>query len=73
MLPTVKLTIELIEETGSINLKAALNDYLELLLEDEDGNKEKELLANHLIQDPEIRKYIELGGKNKKITSVIYM
>lgn len=66
VLPTVSLTIELIEETGSTNLKAALNDYLELLIEDEDGNKQKELLANHLIIDPKIKSYFESGKKNRE-------
>lgn len=66
VLPSLKLTMELIEDTGSPNLKAALNDYLELLIEDEDGDREKEQLSNQLSQDSEIKNYFSLGKSNRR-------
>ena len=67
VLPSVMTTIEMIEDTGSINLKAALNDYLDLLIEDEEGDKDKEQLANNILLDGEIKKYFsDIGRKTRR-------
>lgn len=66
VLPAVRSTIDILEEKGSVHLKATLNNYLELLKEDEDGDNEKDKLANEIIQDEEIKSYIDSSGKSKK-------
>ena len=68
VLPSVTTTLQLIDDTGSINLKAALKDYSELLIEDEEGDKEKEQLANYLLQDAGIKQYFkDAKNKDKKL------
>lgn len=65
VLPTVYATIEFLEETGSEHIKATLKNYYELLIKDEDGEKEKDELANELIQEVDIKKYVGDRRKDK--------
>lgn len=60
VLPSVYATIDVLEEKGSHHLKETLRNYYDLLMEDEEGELEKEILANQLIQDNEIKSFIEM-------------
>ena len=66
ILPAVSSTIEFLEETGSDHLKAILNDYHELLVDDEDGEKVEDGWAAVLIQDTDIKQYVETRGAKGK-------
>lgn len=70
VLPVVEYTIDILEDKGAFHLKETLNDYLVLLLEDEDGDKAKEHLANQLIEIKGIKQYIKINEKDKSFGSI---
>ncbi|MDP3211930.1 PD-(D/E)XK nuclease family protein [Methylotenera sp.] len=51
VLPSVKATLDMLEDTGSPHLKAILNDYYELMINDADVDKEKDDLAAYLTNE----------------------
>ena len=65
VLPAVNTTIDALKNRGSQHLEATLINYYELLMEDEYGEQEKEVLANILIQDNEIKAFIGAGRQEK--------
>lgn len=59
LLPSVKTTIDMLDETGSIYLKNALQDYYDLMFTDAEIDDEIDQLANVITSDKEIDGFIK--------------